>query len=856
MAEPKTTPMMEQYLGVKANYPDALLFFRMGDFFELFFEDAVVAARELQIALTSRNPNAPDPVPMCGIPHHALEEYARILLDRGYCIAVCDQVEDPRQAKGLVRREVTRVLTPGTLVEDATIASSQANYLAALVLDGSQAAAAWVDVSTGEWSGLWAKDTETVVGWIATIDPRELLLPDRQNLPPALAGRRVTRWPLPHFDLGSATARILAAQGVASLEVLDLADKPLLVRCCGALLSYLEMTHRCPATHLRPFSPLDLGTGLLVDEMTTRNLEIFRTLDGRQGPGTLWHIINGTRTPMGARLLAARLRHPWRDKAPIVRCHDGVGYLLQCPEARRQLQDLLQGVADLERLATRIAINRTNPRDLAALRHSVDALAPLAAWYTHLSDPPVALTSLFQAWDALDEVRELLRRALVDSPPPLVTEGGIFRPGFDRRLDELLDLAEHGEDAMRRLLAAEQERSQLSKLKLGCNRVFGYYFELPRHQADLAPPHFHRRQTLANAERYVTEELKELEGRILGAAEARKTREYELFTELRAQLVPCCPRLRTQAGRIAELDVLQSLAQVAEVHGWRRPQVHEGMDIELRASRHPVVEMSLGRGNTIPSDVIIHEPVRFLLITGPNMAGKSTVLRQTAIICILAQMGSFVPAQSASIGLCDRIFSRVGASDNIAQGQSTFMVEMVETARILRQATRKSLVILDEIGRGTSTFDGMSLAFAVAEELAQRYGGIRTLCATHYHEMTALEGTLPTVRNCTMAIKEWKGEIVFLHRLIPGTSDRSYGIEVARLAGVPPAVLARAREILRHLEGRGPKPPTITPLRFASSQPKHPLVEALLALSVETLTPEDALAWVRHWRHVLEKDQR
>ncbi|MEJ5242409.1 MAG: DNA mismatch repair protein MutS [Desulfomicrobiaceae bacterium] len=857
MTQTKMTPMMEQYLGVKAQYPEALLFFRMGDFFELFFEDAEIAARELQIALTSRNPHAEHPVPMCGIPHHALHEYSRILLERGYSIAVCDQVEDPRQAKGLVRREVTRVLTPGTVVEDASLEAESANFLAAVLVEDDGAAVAWADVSTGQWSGVAAKDADTVLAWLSKIEPREILVPDRQQtpLPPGIAARRITRWPLAHFDLASAAERVKSAQRVASLSALDLEDTPQLTRCCGALLSYLEMTHRCPATHLQPFSPVDIRAGLLIDDLTTRNLEIFRTLDGRKGKGTLWHLLDATRTPMGARLLAARLRQPWRDQAPIERMLDAVAFLRDHDQERQALARLLDDVYDLERLATRIHMNRTNPRDLAALRHTLTMLPRLRGWLARLQPLPEELATIEHHWDDLAEAADLLTRALADNPPALITEGGIFRSGFDPRLDELLELSEHGEEALGRLLQEEQERSALPKLKLGYNRVFGYYFELSRAQADGAPAHFIRRQTLATAERYITDELKKLEERILGACEARKAREYELFTELRATLAKWHPRLTAQADRLARLDVAQSLAEAALRHGWCRPEIHEGMDIVLRQSRHPVVEAAVGRGNTIPSDIRLEDPTRMLLITGPNMAGKSTILRQTAIACILAQIGSFVPAASARIGLCDRIFSRVGASDNLAQGYSTFMVEMIETARILRQATRRSLVILDEIGRGTSTFDGMSLAWAVAEELMRRHGGIRTLFATHYHELTALEASLPGVQNCTMAIKEWKGEIIFLHRLVPGPSDRSYGIEVARLAGVPAPVIQRAKEILRQLEARGKKTVSCTPLRFtdAPSQPSpHPVLRELQALSLASIAPDEALALVTRWKHLVE----
>lgn len=860
----KLTPMMEQYLLVKEEYPDTLVFFRMGDFFELFFEDAEIAARELQITLTSRNPGADNPVPMCGMPHHAIDDYVRQLLEKGYRVALCDQVEDPRQAKGLVRREVTRVLTPGTVVEDQNLDAKGHNFLSALFwhpdLGGGLA---WVDVSTGMWSGLQTKVEAALWQWLVKMNPSEILLTQTQALPAHLeeAAKKVSRYPeKTYFDGPGATDKILRAQRVASLAALDLEDKPALTRCCGALLTYLELTQKRSLEHLRPFEPLNIAATLLLDEVTERNLELFRTMDGGKGRGTLWQVLDQTQTPMGGRLLETRLRQPFRELSAISPVQDMVAYLHEKGAEREKLRQFLDRVHDLERLCTRIVMNRSMPRDFASLGASLTVLPAMRAHLSSLENPPARLQSLLDSWDDLDDVCALLRRALADSLPPVITEGGLFRPGYDARLDELMELTDHGQTALNAVL--ERERETLPRLKLGYTKAFGYYFELSRAQNAAPPEHFIRRQTLVNAERYVTEELKNLEERLLSAADLRKAREYELFLALREDVAGHRQRFMDMARTVAELDFTQSLAHAAHKWDWSRPELHEGLDIVIKGGRHPVVEAVQGRAGYIPNDLTLDDNGRVLLITGPNMAGKSTVLRQVALICILAQMGGFVPASSARLGLCDRIFSRVGASDNLSMGQSTFMVEMSETARILRQAGKRSLVILDEIGRGTSTFDGLSLAWAVAEELVRRQGGIRTLFATHYHELTALEERLPGLRNYNIAIREWKGEIVFLRRLVPGPADRSYGIEVARLAGVPAPVVSRAKEILAVLERTAPnsgkrrelisRQAGLPGLGITASpreeMEENPVLTALRALNVNELSPLDALTLLHQWK--------
>ncbi len=866
----KLTPMFEQYLRIKSEYPETLLFYRMGDFYELFFEDAVTAARELQITLTSRNPGAESPVPMAGVPHHAAEAYLGQLLEKGYRVAICDQIEDPKQAKGLVKRAVTRVLTPGTTVEDASLTAKEHNYLAALFWDEKERAGGlcWADFSTGEWSGLFSRDEARLWQWAVKMSPRELLLPDALEPPREMkaAGLQISRYPArPHFDLGPARERIFKAQGISDLAVLDVADKPPLVRAMGAILSYLIQTQKQDITHLSPFRPVNLSRHLLLDEVTERNLEIFRRLDGRKGPGTLIHVLDRTVTPMGGRLLESLLRQPWLEIGPILEDQEAVAFFADHGELREGARRALDSVYDLERLASRIVLNRCAPKDFVALRQSLEGLSllrqALAEPLDASPETPRALAGILEQWDDLADARDLLARAMVDAPPPLVTEGGLFRPGFHPELDELMELTEHGEARLTELLDEERRTANLPRLKLGFNRVFGYYFELSK-SGGYVPEHFERRQTLADRERYVTPRLKELESRLLEAGEKRKALEYSLFRELRESVAACRERLAAMARAIARIDVWQGLAETAVKLDWTRPEIHAGIGIDIRAGRHPVVAAAAG-GDYIPNDLILDDDRRMLLITGPNMAGKSTVLRQTAIIAILAQIGSFVPAAGARVGLVDRVFCRVGASDNLAMGQSTFMVEMSETARILRQAGRRSLVVLDEIGRGTSTFDGLALAWAVAEALALREdGGVRTLFATHYHELTRLEGVIPGVRNYNIAIKEWRGDIIFLRRLVPGPADRSYGVEVARLAGVPKAVVLRAREILSDLEksrdaagaaagheARNAGQPALPGLFAAtrsSGEPvppceMHPLALELAALDIDRLTPLEAL---------------
>ena len=887
--------MFEQYLAIKRRHEDALLFYRMGDFYELFFDDALVAAKALQITLTSRDSRAERPIPMCGVPHHSSENYIQGLLDQGFKVAVCEQIEDPKAAKGLVRREVIQVRTAGSTVEDAGLTAKEHNYLGALYWNAERSCGgfAWLEYSTGEWSGLSSKREIDLWQWVQKMQPRELLLPDLPAeefaIPKSLLLHEIAPVRLPvrgYFEKKGAQARILEAQGIKELGAVGLNGKEELTLACGALIGYLLQTQRQQLAHLKAFVPLDLGRHLIIDEITERNLEIFRRLDGRKGAGTLRQVLDETLTPMGGRLLEERLRHPWRDMDAIRRSADAVHFFSEQGHKRAAIRAALDSVYDLERLSTRISLGRTSPKDMVALGASLVALEgvrgalenPPPGRYASEQDIacfPEAVHSVYSNWDSLEDLTHILEKALVDSPPPTIMEGGLFKPGYNAELDELLDLVEHGENRLQELLRREQGAHGLQKLKLGNNRVFGYYFELPRSAADAVPGHFERRQTVANAERYITPELKELEDKILAAADTRKRLEYMLFQELRERVKNERPRILFMAEALAGLDFWQGLAEAAQKRGWTRPTLHDGRDIAIREGRHPVVEALAGPAGFVPNDLRMDERRRLLLITGPNMAGKSTVLRQTALIVLLAQIGSFVPAAEARIGVADRIFSRVGASDNLAQGQSTFMVEMMETARILRQSGKRSLVILDEIGRGTSTFDGLALAWAVVEDLTRRAeGSIRTLFATHYHELTALEGRLAGVHNMNIAVREHGGEIVFLRRLVPGPSDRSYGIEVAKLAGVPASVVQRAKKILEILEASKttarqdsdkamqqllpglPAPPALEAgpetkgilLPPREDEVEHPLFTILRDLDTDNLTPMQALALVSEWK--------
>ena len=799
--------MFEQYLRIKEGYPDALLFYRMGDFYELFFEDAEVASRELQIALTSRNPNAEAPIPMCGVPWHAAEGYVSQLLNKGYKIAFCDQVEDPRAAKGLVERAVTRVYTPGTAVEDVSLEPKGHTYLGALFwsADTDRGGFAWVDVSTGYWAGLHVKKSQELWQWAQKIAPRELLLPEDADVPASLhlTDIQAVRVPLrSHFDYKRSAERVLAAQSVAELGALGLEGRKELVQACGALLAYLEQTQMQDTKHLAPFEPLDLGQHLLIDDVTERNLELFRRLDGRKGVGTLRHVIDSTQTPMGGRLLKRWIAMPIKDPAKINERLDVVERLIKDADLADVIREQVSLVGDLERIAGRIAAQRVTPRELVQLKNSLGAIETLKAALESTDDD--RLHALAEQIDPLAEVRERIAREIYPDPQNnQIQKGGVIADGVDPELDDLRRIALHGKDYLARIQQRESETTGIPSLKISYNNVFGYYIEVRNAHKDKVPQTWIRKQTLANAERYITEELKEYEEKILGAEEKMLVIEQRIYADIIACISRSLAVLLRDAAVVARVDCLQSFARIACERRYVRPVLDDGKRIDIRQGRHPVIETLMPVGEEyIPNDVLLDDKEQqIMMITGPNMSGKSALLRQTALIILMAQMGSFVPAKSAHIGVVDKIFTRVGASDNISQGESTFMVEMLESASILNNISDRSIVLLDEIGRGTSTYDGISIAWAMVEYLHNHpTAHAKTLFATHYHELNEMEQMCPRVKNYHVSVKEMGNQIVFLRKLERGGTEHSFGIHVARMAGMPMSVVSRADEILRNLE--------------------------------------------------------
>ena len=879
----RITPSLEQYLDTRDQYPGDILFYQMGDFYELFLDQAYVVSQELQLTLTARSTSADSaalpPAPMCGVPRFAAEGYLAKLVQKGYSVAICEQIEDPKLAKGLVKRAVTGVVTPGTTVDAGLLAKSH-NYLGALCVEGHYGGFVWADISTGEWSGV-EEPTGSVWQWVLKFSPAELVVPEDLPVPADfdLSGLRLVRRGREAFDARKAERALLRAQRVAGLGALGLDDKPLLTRAAGAVLSYLAQTQKREPDHMRPFAPLNTGACMIVDDITQHNLEIFERLNGSRGRGTLRHVMDATLTPMGGRLLEDRLRAPLRDEAAITACHDAVAFLHDDDRLRGALRQAIKGVFDLSRLTTRLRLNRATPRDLEALRNSLDALPAVLEALAGGRGPaalPASLRAVSEGWDGLEELRARLSTALQEPVPLTVTEGGIFARGYDRALDELIDLTDNAQGQLRRLHADDQERCGF-RLKLVLSPIVCYEVTQSL-MKNPVPEDFERApSTILRGVRYTTRRLRDLVARVEEAGEERRNLEYRLFQELREEISSAAERLIAIAGRVAELDFWQSLATRARHFGWVRPRMVQEPVLQITDGRHPVVEERVGRASFVANSVTMDHEHRLCLVTGPNMGGKSTVLRQVAITCLMAQAGSFVPAAAAELGIVDRLFSRVGASDNIAQGQSTFMVEMMETARILRQSTAHSLVILDEIGRGTSTYDGLAIAWAVAEELVQRLGGtVRTLFATHYHELTRLEGRVRGVFNLSMAAGEANGKLVFLHRLQQGPADRSYGVEVGRLAGLPNQVILRARELLDRFESvresnivafqqalfggvgedftfgvdtRALAPAGNTPGGApGATETERAILDELRGLDPSSMTPLDALSLIYRWK--------
>jgi DNA mismatch repair protein MutS len=855
------TPMMRQYLEIKAAHPDAILFFRLGDFYEMFMDDAVVAARILDITLPSRNKGADDEVPLCGVPYHSCQPYIAKLVQHGHRVAICEQVEDPRAAKGIVRREVVRVVTPGLVVDTETLDPRRNNYLAALAPGGDgRWGLASVDITTGEFRATESGSLAELATELAARDPAEVLLPEGESgdhlqelLAAVLRDRAVNRIPDWVTAADRACHELLTAFPHGSLEAFGCRDLPGALGAAGAVLHYLSATQKGALPHLQPLRTFQTHEFMVLDDFTRRNLELTGSLLDGGRRGSLLEVLDRTVTAMGARKLRHWINQPLVDLAAIRRRHAAVAELVEESLLRDDLRAQLDGVYDLERLNARIALATGNAKDLVALKLSLERLPALLALLARSTDP--LLSALGERIDPLQDVVELIGRAIVDDPPFVLREGGLIRSGYHAELDELRQISREGKGWIARLEQEEKERTGIASLKVRYNRVFGYYIEVTRSQLARVPDDYQRKQTLAGAERYITPTLKSYEEKVLGAEERLVELEYDLFQEVRRQVAAHGARLQASAEGLATLDVLAGLADLAHDRSYCVPVMDDGTALVIDAGRHPVIEaMNLGE-RFVPNDLVMDSrDQQILVITGPNMAGKSTFMRQVALIVLMAQVGSLVPAKAARIGVVDRIFTRVGASDNLARGQSTFMVEMTETANILNHATPRSLIILDEIGRGTSTFDGISIAWAVAEFLHDNARvAAKTLFATHYHELTDLALTRERVSNYNVAVKEWQDQILFLRRIVKGGASHSYGIQVARLAGLPDAVIGRAREVLRNLEAgefeagaprlakskRAAAP--ATPQLGLFDRAIDPLRQRLEEIDVSVLTPLEAL---------------
>jgi len=853
---------MQQYREIKDRHQNAILFFRMGDFYEMFYEDAETASRALGLTLTSRNNGGASEVPLAGVPVKAANEYLRRLVQQGYRVAVSEQTEDPKQAKGIVRREVIETITPGAAFADDLLDGTRNNFLCAVFSDGERTGIAAADLSTGEFRLIVAL-AQDVDAAMSRLSPREILVPRNTSDSPrttsldesALITER-EQW---EFDAGLAATEIARHFGVASVEGLGISDTDTpAVAAAGALMRYMRELQPGGIPHLsRPITERPGGT-MPLDEMTRRNLELVESLRGGEAGGTLLSILDRTLTPMGSRLLRQWILTPLTDRTAIEARLDAVELFAGDPVGREAVRDALDGVRDIERLGSKAAAGRGTPRDLRALGDSVARLPRLYEALEKTAGPAGGegnpLAALMARWDGCADIAEDIIATIVDRPPIAMGDDICIKQGVDSALDEWRSLRDGGKDAIAKIQMDERSRTGINSLKVGYNRVFGYFIEVTNSNAHLVPADYQRRQTLTGAERYVTPALKEHEEKVLTAAERIEEREREIFESLRKRSGAQIRRLQCAAQITGELDVLASLAEVAGREGYTRPVMTDGFDLSITAGRHPVVERMMPREKFIPNDIRLPENARMIILTGPNMSGKSTVLRQTGLIVLMAQIGSFVPAAFAEVGIVDRLFTRVGASDNLVRGQSTFMVEMSETSAILHTATDKSLVLLDEIGRGTSTYDGVSIAWSVSEYLHDKIK-CKTVFATHYHELTQLTDELVSACNYSVEVKEAGDEVLFLHRLVAGGANRSYGIEVGRLAGLPPAVLERARKLLALFEGEqivtalgGPtgkkgqagKQAPVDQLTLFGTTP-HPVVDELKKIDTEKMTPLEAL---------------
>ncbi len=865
----QATPMMQQYLKMKAGYQDCILFYRLGDFYEMFFDDALKASEELELTLTGKNCGLAERAPMCGVPYHAVETYLNKLVEKGYKVAICEQVEDPKQTRGIVNREVIRIVTPGTNTNMQALDESKNNYIMSVVFNNSRYGLSIADVTTGDYYVTEVETLSKLSDEISRFTPSEIVCNeaflmsgfDIEELKARL-GTSIYALDAWYFSDETATQALLSHFKVNSVEGLGLKDYPCGTTAAGALLKYLYETQKNSLEHMSAIHPYTSGMFMVIDSSTRRNLELVETMREKNKRGSLLWVLDKTKTAMGARMLRSYVEQPLIERREIEKRLDAIEELNEMVIDREEIREYLHPIHDLERLTTRVTYQTANPRDMLALRNSIKMLAPVKQALANFQSQ--LLEQVQDDMDDLADIYELLDQSIEEEAPISVREGGILKNGFHEEIDKLREARTNGKTWLADVEQREREETGIKNLKIKYNKIFGYYLEVTNSYKNLVPERYVRRQTLANAERYITPELKELEDMILGAEDKLTALEYDIFCEIRKKVAQQVVRIQKTAKAVATLDVLASLAVVAEQNHYCRPKLNESGMIDIREGRHPVVEKMISHDLFITNDTYLdNENSRISIITGPNMAGKSTYMRQTALIVMMAQMGSFVPAKSADIGLVDRVFTRVGASDDLASGQSTFMVEMTEVANILRNATSKSLLILDEIGRGTSTFDGLSIAWAVVEHISNpKLLGAKTLFATHYHELTELEGKLDNVNNYCIAVKEKGDDIVFLRKIVKGGADKSYGIQVAKLAGVPQGVILRAKEIIEELsthditqaaknlavpskKSRKPKKEAdrVQPEQISLfDTPKdNAIIEQLCSIDISTITPLEAM---------------
>ncbi|MFA5864218.1 MAG: DNA mismatch repair protein MutS [Phycisphaerae bacterium] len=854
------TPAMKQYVEQKAQVGDAILFFRMGDFYEMFYEDAKTASRVLGLALTSRN-KGENPVPLAGVPFHAVESYLARMVKAGYKVAISEQVEDPKLAKGVVKRKIVRIVTPGTLTENIMLQDREVNYLASCDFNGEAGGVAWVELSTGEFRTV-VVPAEQVIDELVRLRPAELLLPEVDTGSDAVRSARfrklarqfqeileaaVTYRPAWWFDQNQAQNALTEQFGTIGLEGFGFDQFDISLASAGAILEYLAETQLTALEHIRRIQRLSRGKYLQLDQTTVRSLELERTMRTGSRDGTLLGVMDQTCTAMGARRLRQWLMYPLRDYDDIIMRQDAVDLLLQRQDVLRQIRLELKNFADMERISARIGTGRASPRDIASLGESFRRFPKLIEFLEPVKVAGSFLETIAAQLSGLDELGEYIGRAIVDQPPAHLRDGGVIADNFDTELDRLRSISRDGQTWLIQFQARQIERTGISTLKVGYNSVFGYYIEITHANKDRAPADYVRKQTIKNAERYINEELKKYEQEQLTADDRAKELESQIFEKVRRQAAEKIERIQLAGAAISKLDVLISFAYLAAMRGYSRPQIVTEPVLQITQGRHPVLDVSLAE-KFVPNDTDLNpKKTTMMIITGPNMAGKSTYIRQVALLVLLAHTGSFIPAKEATIGLTDRIFTRVGASDELSRGQSTFMVEMTEAANILNNATANSLVILDEIGRGTSTYDGLALAWAIAEHIAKHLF-TRTLFATHYHELTELEELIPGVKNFNILIREWHDQIIFLHKIAPGGTDKSYGIHVARLAGLPKETISRARTILAELErnfAREAKQPELGGNAPADinlfDQPQSAVIDELKDLQTDHITPLQAI---------------